>query len=1329
MNQAVFCLRRGGVYILVLTLILLTACSETIPPPTNQSNKSDNVADDTGAPNGFDTNVIYEYDGSLYSQADAMRGALLYDKWSSAAAGTAVQPDTAHWLWPSRAKNSQGQYYNQNSNSTSWRCKECHGWDYKGRDGAYGDKTNSHYTGFPSLLSAARFQTAKSIFEFIANGSSASYGNVRHGFAGILSRQNIYDLTKFIKDKAQDIYAIVPRGSISDGYTLFQAKNCGNSACHGPVGTLNEGVKVAVGNEQEFVHKTLFGSAGSNMPNGLLSLDEAFDVRVYLSTYGGQATIPPNIASAGGFVRSKYDSANATAGGLLYDNWLTEAKRALPVQNSWLWSKRAKSIAGNYYNARSGDDSWRCKECHGWDYKGVQGDYGSTTNSHYTGFKGVLDAANAGDAQTVYNFIAYGRDSRKNLHGFSSLLTESEIYNLTRFIVEDIKKLININFNTGNASAGQVLYDTTCKQCHGTDGSIDNAALVAKENPAEFLHKVVNGQPGVTAMPTVTNIQDVLNIRAFLAGTTGNTPQDPPTTSQFSGTLYANADLVRGGRLYDKWWNEKAVAAPATDHPLWQNRVKNADGTFINPRGGADSWRCKECHGWDYAGKDGAYASGSHRTDFPGVLTGTGTRINAQGIFDFLATDANHSYGVDSKLSETDLYDLTRFVEEMRTSNYNANNYIDADKQIKISAVQTQTALSSAAKGETFYNQTSFDAKATCVSCHGANGVLSADEPIAEIAKDNPWELLHKIRFGQPGAPTMPALHEASYSQNNQTQTTSMQEVIDLAAFAQTWLNPDLKRGGRLFDKWYQEKTAQQSNFAAPTVDHAKWPTRARNPVDNSYYNAASGAGTWRCKECHGWDYQGRDGAYGTGSSHYTNFPGIFTTALTRDGIFQKIQGTGGNDHSFGGNITVASTSVKGLNIWDLADLSSFILDEVAGINVTPYTTNGNSTSGNTLYNQRDDLNVNGSGNCQFCHGAKGTVIPTVDVNAIAVANPQEFLHKSRFGNPYIESSQMIPGNPDSGYRGLSLQQAADVLAFSLTLSTLPDTPDTPTGNASYDQADITRGGRLYDKWWAEMAVLDSTAQEPTMINPLWLAKDPNVNVTIGTPSDSWRCKTCHTWAYVGIKFSVDNFGQVANDNLLNIRSSHPSLSELQLQNYVFRWIKDGNGRSVHKYGVSQPTIGNPTALSDRDVWDLTKFVLEGVTNTSAYISSLDLPGTQVQYDITPDEKTLIQAQNDGALLYSGNTIATINCESCHGANGIAAPPGSAESVDIFSLSDRNPWEVFHKIRFGQPGSNMPSLLGIAGKTRIEVERDARDIIGHMQNQNRLRIITINDDD
>ncbi len=69
--------------------------------------------------------------------------------------------------------------------------------------------------------------------------------------------------------------------------------------------------------------------------------------------------------------------------------------------------------------------------------------------------------------------------------------------------------------------------------------------------------------------------------------------------------------IQRGGQLYDHWIKAKGVETPAGDHPLWALQTTNT-------RRGTDTWRCKECHGWDYLGKEGAYGSGSHPT--PGTL-------------------------------------------------------------------------------------------------------------------------------------------------------------------------------------------------------------------------------------------------------------------------------------------------------------------------------------------------------------------------------------------------------------------------------------------------------------------------------------------------------------------------------------------------------------------------------------------------------------------------------------------------------------------------------------------------------------------------------------
>jgi len=59
-----------------------------------------------------------------------------------------------------------------------------------------------------------------------------------------------------------------------------------------------------------------------------------------------------------------------------------------------------------------------------------------------------------------------------------------------------------------------------------------------------------------------------------------------------------------------------------------QGRKPTADHAAYPHKGGKYgkdvSWRCKECHGWDYKGKDGSYASGAHATGIKGISGAAG---------------------------------------------------------------------------------------------------------------------------------------------------------------------------------------------------------------------------------------------------------------------------------------------------------------------------------------------------------------------------------------------------------------------------------------------------------------------------------------------------------------------------------------------------------------------------------------------------------------------------------------------------------------------------------------------------------------------------------
>lgn len=222
---------------------------------------------------------------------------------------------------------------------------------------------------------------------------------------------------------------------------------------------------------------------------------------------------------------------------------------------------------------------------------------------------------------------------------------------------------------------------------------------------------------------------------------------------------FAQADLVNGGAMYDAWWVVAGISEPRNNHPLWSQRP---DPTS-NIRTGSVTHRCKECHGWDYKGINGAYSSGSHRTGFPGIST----TKSPQEIFDLLKD--HHQFG-SLGLNNTALWDITKFVLE---GTINTDQIID----------QTHKFTGNSASGKTPYTQ-------QCESCHGTDGLTKPfdaipgqpgaspdyDEFPQKIANENPWEFQHKVRFGQPGT-TMPLLAK---------ENITPADLANLGAFVQS---------------------------------------------------------------------------------------------------------------------------------------------------------------------------------------------------------------------------------------------------------------------------------------------------------------------------------------------------------------------------------------------------------------------------------------------------------------------------------------------------------------------------------------------------------------
>jgi mono/diheme cytochrome c family protein len=589
--------------------------------------------------------------------------------------------------------------------------------------------------------------------------------------------------------------------------------------------------------------------------------------------------------------------------------------------------------------------NWRCKECHGWDYLGRDGAY--ATGDHFTGITGIRGMVGADPA----DIIAVLKD---DTHAYGGLMNDADFEDLAHFVSKgqvEMERFIDPVSKTskGDSTKNQEHFKTICATCHGTDGAIIGTmpplGRVANENPWEALHKILNGHPaGKMPALRVLDPEVVANILAYV--------QTLPAETEILSSI------IRGGRLYDNWLETTGGSVPAKPHPAYPADKMFADAPEIN-------WRCQACHGWDYRGKDGAFGGGEHFTGINGIRGMAGAdpaRIIA------VLTDDTHRYrGV---LESHDIEDLANFVSKGQVE---MDRFIDRD---------TGLAKGDAARHESHYTT-------VCANCHGKNGTRygTLPRPLGNVANDNPWMALHKMLNGHP-AGEMPAL-----------RVFDMEVVADILAYLQTLPREDeqlssVDRGGRLYDNWYKVLGA-----GPPERSHPAYPADSRYADDPD--------ANWRCKECHGWDYRGRDGAYGAGK-HFTGIKGI--------------RGMAGEDPARIVAVLKDDTHQYGdvLDARDLTDLANFVgsgqFDMHRYIDPATGAAKGDKTRQAAYF-----VTI-----CADCHGKDGTEILTmVPLGRVAKSNPWEALHK------------IVNGQPDedmAALRILDMQVLVDILAYAQAL-------------------------------------------------------------------------------------------------------------------------------------------------------------------------------------------------------------------------------------------------------------------------------------------------------
>jgi thiosulfate dehydrogenase len=206
------------------------------------------------------------------------------------------------------------------------------------------------------------------------------------------------------------------------------------------------------------------------------------------------------------------------------------------------------------------------------------------------------------------------------------------------------------------------------------------------------------------------------------------------------------AQLAWGGVLYDNWPIELGIKINET-HPSYP---------AVGKKKGLSTWRCKECHGWDYKGKAGIYSKGSHYTGIIGIRA-----YANQDLVEIVKVLKNDAHAFNDILSDKALDALALFV-----------SFGQIDVDLYIDRV-TKKSIGDPTNGGRIY-------LTTCTKCHGEDGkeINFKDETKPEytgtIAKKNPWETLHKIRWGHPGTQMISLLF------------LGLKEQLDVLSFCQT---------------------------------------------------------------------------------------------------------------------------------------------------------------------------------------------------------------------------------------------------------------------------------------------------------------------------------------------------------------------------------------------------------------------------------------------------------------------------------------------------------------------------------------------------------------
>jgi mono/diheme cytochrome c family protein len=481
---------------------------------------------------------------------------------------------------------------------------------------------------------------------------------------------------------------------------------------------------------------------------------------------------------------------------------------------------------------------------------------------------------------------------------------------------------------------------------------------------------------------------------------------------------YDNADAIRGGQLYDKFWTTDGYTGPS-DPSVSQENIDNFP----------DFYRCKQCHGWDLRANVEWYIDRGPKVTRPDVsgqdLFHMREETDLRDMFEEVAHEGaaavdpartadgtNSSLGGNNMpdfskiLTEAQIWDLVKFMKE---GAFDTRQLYDLNTAGTYpTGTKTMTNLGrdgDASAGDSFY-------ATKCVSCHGTDGTTIDlhGESVGSFIRSSPHEAQHKVKNGHPGT-IMGGLPNATQSDIKNLFKAMTDESKYPALTPKTseewYADANAINGGQLYDKFWT--TDGYKGPADPTVN--------QDDINNfpDFY---------RCKQCHGWDVRANTEWYIDRAPTVTR-PDVAAQELFHIRNEADIQLMYDNvAHAGGASVDVARTAdgtnpllggndmpdytkiLSEAQIWDIVkflkegafdtrqlyDLATAGTYPTGTKSMTNLGLNGVAASGDAFY----------AANCVSCHGADGR---TIDLHGESVgsfirSSPHEAQHKIKNGHP-----------------------------------------------------------------------------------------------------------------------------------------------------------------------------------------------------------------------------------------------------------------------------------------------------------------------------------------